>query len=153
MWIIICITMLVAQPTHTLRIEGLAPERSFKGDCPPLPLPLPRPLSIATKSSTCIEGGRLVFCMRARKLSYRAPPPRPRNIPPRPRPRSKAVRKIDDVTYTWGLYGWNLRTLVSWKCDENLPSCFAFFCGSPFSRIIDTNLRFPNLENFYKDNT
>ena len=49
--------------------------------------------SMAMKSSTCMEGGRLVFCLRDRNMSFMRGLPRPRGIPllPRPPPRIGAV--------------------------------------------------------------
>lgn len=45
--------------------------------------------SMAMKSSTCMEGGRLVFCLRDRNMSFMRGLPRPRPMPliPRPPPR------------------------------------------------------------------
>ena len=42
--------------------------------------------SMAMKSSTCMEGGRLVFCLRDRNISFMRGLPRPRGIPLMPRP-------------------------------------------------------------------
>lgn len=49
--------------------------------------------SMAMKSSTCMEGGRLVFCLRDRNMSFIRGLPRPRGTPlmPRPPPRIGAV--------------------------------------------------------------
>ena len=59
------------------------------------------------KSSTCMEGGRLVFCLRDRNMSFMRGLPRPLGIPlmPRPPPRIGAVvarerdrmRKIKEI--------------------------------------------------------
>jgi len=48
---------------------------------------------MAMKSSTCMEGGRLVFCLRDRNMSFIRGLPRPRGTPlmPRPPPRIGAV--------------------------------------------------------------
>ena len=45
--------------------------------------------SMAMKSSTCMEGGRLVFCLRDRNMSFMRglPLPRPMPLIPRPPPR------------------------------------------------------------------
>lgn len=41
---------------------------------------------MAMKSSTCMEGGRLVFCLRDRNMSFMRGLPRPRGMPLMPRP-------------------------------------------------------------------
>lgn len=95
--------------------------------------------SMAMKSSTCMEGGRLVFCLRDRNMSFIRGLPRPRGTPlmPRPPPRIGAVvateedkiRKKEEM----GTKPDNLLEMLGWSNGK--PIC-NFRRGRQYSHLV-----------------